>query len=129
MTDSIADMLTRIRNALRARKPYAEAPFSGTKFAIAKILEQEGWVGKVDRIDDRFGIIRIGLKYEEGGQSVIRELKRISKPGHRVYVKKTKLPIVLGGIGLAIVSTPSGIMSGKEARRRGLGGEVMCEVA
>lgn len=129
MTDPIADMLTRIRNAIRVRKDALELPYSGTKFSLAKILEREGWVKHAEKIDTRFGALRIELKYEEDGSSVIRALRRISKPGRRVYVGKKELPVVLGGIGLAIVSTSSGIMTSREARKKGLGGEVMCEIS
>lgn len=128
MNDPISDMLTRIRNAIRVRKPAIELPYSRTKLTIAKILEREGWVAHVEKIDTRFGTIRVELKYADGSSS-IRELRRISKPGRRVYVGAKKLPIVLGGIGLAIVSTSSGIMTSFEARKKGLGGEVMCEIS
>jgi len=128
MNDPISDMLTRIRNAIRVRKTAIELPYSRTKFTIAKILEREGWVSHVEKIETRFGSIRIELKYADGA-STIRELHRVSKPGRRVYVGSKKLPIVLGGIGLAIVSTSSGIMTSGEARKKGLGGEVMCEIS
>lgn len=128
MTDPIADMLSRVRNAIRVRKTSVELPYSNLKFSIAKILEQEGWVQRVEKIETRFGAIRIELKYEEGGTPVIRTLKRVSTPGRRVYVGSKKLPVVLGGIGIAIVSTPAGIMTSKQARKKGLGGEVMCEI-
>ncbi|MFH1171305.1 MAG: 30S ribosomal protein S8 [bacterium] len=128
MNDPISDMLTRIRNANRVKKPAIELPYSLTKFSIAKILEREGWVARVEKIDTRFGAIRIELRYDDTGLPVIRELHRVSKPGRRVYVGKKELPVVLGGMGIAIVSTSSGIMSSREARKKGLGGEVMCEI-
>ncbi len=129
MTDPIADMLTRIRNAIRARKPAVELPYSGTKFSIAKLLEREGWVKQVEKIETRFGTIRIELKYEDAGSPAIRTIRRVSTPGRRVYVGKGKLPVVLGGMGMAIVSTSSGIMTSLDAHKKGLGGEVMCEIS
>lgn len=126
--DPIADMLSRIRNALSVRRPAVDVPYSKTKFAIAKILEREGWVSSAVKDDASQGIIRLFLKYDEAGQPHIRALRRVSRPGQRRYVPKSRLPTVLGGLGVAIVSTPSGIMTNKEARKRGLGGEVMCEI-
>jgi small subunit ribosomal protein S8 len=128
MTDPIADMLSRIRNAIRVQKPAIELPYSALKFSIAKILEKEGWVGRVEKLETRFGTIRIGLRYENGGLPTIRALRRVSTPGKRVYVRRTKLPVVLGGEGCAIVTTSQGIMTSAEARKKGLGGEVVCEV-
>lgn len=126
-TDPIADMLTRIRNASAVKKPEVVIPFSKIKFAIAQILEQEGYVKKVDKKDDNFGEIVVQLKYENK-QPVIRSIKRVSKTGRRIYVGKDKLPRVLNNLGIAIVSTSKGIMTNKKAQKEGIGGEVICEV-
>ena len=129
MNDPIADMLTRIRNALIARHDTVTLPASNMKKAIAKIMLDEGYVKSVDYIDDGLqGQIKIVLKYAEGKQSVIKGLKRISKPGLRVYARTEELPKVLGGLGIAIVSTSKGVMTDKEARKMGVGGEVLCYV-
>ncbi len=130
MTDPIADMLTRIRNGLLAGKFEVRASYSALKFAIAKILEQEGYVERVEvtpASNPKFQDIVLTLKYD-GKQPAIREVKRVSKPGRRVYAKADALPQVRSGIGIAIVSTPNGLMTNKEARRRHLGGEVLCEL-
>ncbi len=128
MIDPIADMLTHIRNAIRLKKPDVSLPYSKSKYAIATILQREGWLTNVEKIDDRFPLLRLTLKYEEDGSSTIRELQRVSKPSRRVYVGKDKLPVVLSNFGLAIISTSSGMMTNKEARKKGLGGEIICEV-
>lgn len=128
MSDPIADMLTKIRNAQAVKKPEVILSFSKIKFNIAKILEREGWI---ERVGKRKGIhdqIRIVLKYDEEKNPVIKGLKRISKPSRRIYVNKEKLPRVLSNFGIAIISTSQGLMTNKEARRRKLGGEVICEV-
>lgn len=128
ITDPISDMLTRIRNASQVRKDEARIPFSKLKFAIAKILSQEGFVGAVEKTAGAgFGEIRVSLKYD-GGEPAIRDITRISKPGRRAYSKYDTLPRVLSDNGIAIVSTSQGVMTNKEARRRKLGGEVLCEV-
>lgn len=129
MNDPIADMLTRIRNALIARHDTVTLPASNMKKAIAKILLQEGYIKSVDYIDDGVqGQIKIALKYVENKQSVINGLKRISTPGLRVYARADELPKVLGGLGIAIVSTSKGIMTDKEARKAGVGGEVLAYI-
>ena len=129
MNDPIADMLTRVRNALIARHDTVTLPASNMKKSIAKILLDEGYIKSVDYIDDGLqGQIKIVLKYAEGKQSVIKGLKRISKPGLRVYARTEELPKVLGGLGIAIVSTSKGVMTDKEARKMGVGGEVLCYV-
>ena len=126
MNDPIADMLTRIRNALIARHDTVTLPASNMKKAIAKILLDEGYVKSIDFIDDDVqGQIKIVLKYVQGKQPVIKGLKRISKPGLRVYARREELPKVLGGLGVAIISTSKGIMTDKEARNAGIGGEVL----
>jgi small subunit ribosomal protein S8 len=129
MNDPIADMLTRVRNALIARHDTVTLPASNMKKAIAKIMLDEGFVKSVDYIDDGLqGQIKIVLKYAEGKQSVIKGLKRISKPGLRVYARTEELPKVLGGLGIAIVSTSKGVMTDKEARKAGVGGEVLAYI-
>ena len=129
MTDTIADMLTRIRNALIAKHDTVEVPCSTTKLAIAKILLDEGYIKGFDTTED--GVrknIRIALKYGPNKQRVIVGLKRISRPGLRVYARKDQIPKVLGGLGIAIVSTSRGVMTDKEARKQGVGGEVLAYV-
>ena len=128
MTDPISDMLTRIRNAQAVKKPEVVLPLSKIKFNMAKILEKEGYIGEIKKEKANYGQIRIILKYDEEGQSVIKNLKRISKPGMRIFVSKDKLPRVLSGLGIAIISTSQGLMTNKEARKRGMGGEVLCEI-
>ena len=129
MNDPIADMLTRVRNALIARHDTVTLPASNMKKSIAKILLDEGYIKSVDYIDDGLqGQIKIVLKYAEGKQSVIKGLKRISKPGLRVYARNEELPKVLGGLGIAIVSTSKGVMTDKEARKAGVGGEVLAYI-
>ena len=129
MNDPIADMLTRIRNALIARHDTVTLPASNMKKAIAKILLDEGYVKSIDFIDDDVqGQIKIVLKYVQGKQPVIKGLKRISKPGLRVYARHEELPKVLGGLGVAIISTSKGIMTDKEARNAGIGGEVLAYI-
>ncbi|MBQ9737399.1 MAG: 30S ribosomal protein S8 [Clostridia bacterium] len=126
ITDPIADMLTRIRNANNQRHATVDIPASNMKKAIAKILLDEGYVKAVEEIEDATqGIIRVTLKYAENKQKVLTGLKRVSKPGLRVYVSKEELPQVLKGLGIAIVSTSKGIMTDKEARRQNVGGEVL----
>ena len=128
MTDPIADMLTRIRNAQAVRKPEVVLPFSKMKLAIAEIIKNKGYVRDVEKIETgQFPEIKIVLRYN-GKEPAISNIKRISKPGHRVYTTKEKLPIVLNNLGIAIVSTPQGIMTNKEAKRNNLGGEIICEI-
>lgn len=129
ITDVVADMLTRIRNAGTAKHETVDIPASNVKNAIARILEEEGYVKEVQNIDDgKQGVIRLYLKYTEGKKPVISGIQRISKPGLRVYASKDELPKVLGGLGVAIISTSSGIMTDKKARNLGIGGEVMAYV-
>ncbi|NLU53640.1 MAG: 30S ribosomal protein S8 [Clostridiaceae bacterium] len=128
-TDVIADMLTRIRNAAASKHQTVDIPSSNIKKQIAKILLDEGYIKDFVEIDDKKqGIIRITLKYVENKKNVITGIKRISKPGLRVYAGKDELPKVLGGLGIAIVSTSKGIMTDKEARKLGVGGEVLAFV-
>ncbi len=129
ITDAIADMLTRIRNASSAKHETVDIPSSNIKKAIANILLEEGFVRNFEEIsDDKQGVIRIALKYTPSKQNVITGIKRISKPGLRVYAGKDELPKVLGGLGIAIISTSKGIMSDKKARNQGVGGEVLAFV-
>ena len=129
INDPIADMLTRIRNGLIARHDSVTMPASNMKKAIAKILLDEGYIKSVDYIDDGIqGQIKVTLKYVQGKESVIKGLKRISKPGLRVYARSSEIPKVLGGLGIAIVSTSKGVMTDKEARNAGIGGEVLAYI-
>jgi len=129
MTDPIADFLTRIRNANTVYHEKVEVPASNVKKAIAEIFKEEGYIKDCEIIDDgKQGIIRIYLKYSPNKERVITGLKRISKPGLRVYVKKDEVPRVLGGLGTAVISTSKGIMTDKNARQQGLGGEVICYI-
>lgn len=127
-TDPIADMLTRIRNTVPLKKEKVVIPFSKLKFEIAKILEKEGYVKTVEKSEGNFATINIELKYTSNKESVIQNLKRISKPGRRVYVEYQKIPRVLNGLGMAIISTSTGLMSDKEAKKKKIGGEVICEI-
>ena len=129
MSDPIADMLTRIRNAVSARHDYVNVPASKLKVAIAKVLQDEGFVGDFESFEEgprRF--IRINLAYAEGHEPLLSGLKRVSRPGLRVYVQKREIPRVYNGLGIAILSTAKGIMSGQQAWRQGIGGEVLCYI-
>lgn len=129
MTDPIADMLTRIRNANMVRHEKLEVPASKIKKEIAEILKREGFIRDVEYIDDnKQGIIRIFLKYGKNNERVITGLKRISKPGLRVYAKTDEIPKVLNGLGIAILSTSQGVLTDKEARAKKVGGEVLAYV-
>ena len=128
MTDPIADMLTRIRNAAKVRKPDLTLPYSRLKLSIAQILVQEGFISAVEtRGENVAKELRLVLKYD-GRESIIRGVSRISTPGRRVYVGYKDIPQVRSGYGVAILSTPSGIMSGAQARKQKVGGELLCEV-
>src|SRR5690554_2540218 len=129
MTDPIADMLTRIRNANTALHSSVEVPASKIKIALAETLKEEGFIEDFEVIEDnKQGIIRIKLRYENGKRRIITGINRISKPGLRVYAKKDEIPRVLGGLGVAIISTSQGVMVDRKARAAGLGGEVLCYV-
>jgi len=129
MTDPIADLLTRIRNANMIYHEKVEIPASRVKREIAEIFKAEGFVKDVEYIEDgKQGVIRMYLKYGPNREKVISGLKRISKPGLRVYAKKDEIPRVLGGLGVAVISTSKGIMADKTARKEGLGGEVVCYI-
>jgi small subunit ribosomal protein S8 len=129
MTDPIADMLTRIRNGSSARHASVSIPASNIKKSLAQILLDEGYIkGYNVTEDDKQGVITVDLKYGERDERVISGIKRISKPGLRVYVRNNEIPKVLGGLGIAIISTSKGIMTDKNARNEGVGGEVICYV-
>ncbi|MFH1187535.1 MAG: 30S ribosomal protein S8 [bacterium] len=128
MTDPIADMLTRLRNALAVKKAEVIVPHSKIKLAIAEILKKNGYIVDYEKTDDNYGEIKIILKYRESGKPAITFLKRISKPGRRVYAPKDELPVVLNSLGIAIISTSQGIMTNKSAKKAGVGGEVLCEI-
>ena len=129
MTDPIADFLTRIRNANMVYKETVEIPSSKLKKSLSEILKREGYIKDFEFIEDgKQGIIRLYLKYGSGRERTITDIKRISKPGLRVYAQKDEIPRVLGGLGIAIISTSTGIITDKEARRDGVGGEVLCYV-
>ncbi len=129
VSDPIADMLTRIRNALSVHHDSVTVPTSKTKVAIAKILKEEGFIRNYEVLKgDPQPMLRIYLKYLENREPAIHGLKRVSKPGLRVYVGKGEIPRVYGGLGISVLSTPQGIITGQEAWRRGVGGELLCHV-
>ncbi len=129
MTDPIADMLTRIRNALVAKHKTIEIPASRIKVEIARILKEEGYISDYTVVEEGVAKkIKIELKYTPEGEAVIREIRRISKPGCRIYVNKREIPRVISGLGVTILSTSKGIMTGAQARRLGIGGELICTV-
>ena len=129
MTDPIADMLTRIRNANTVGHKTVEIPASRIKKSIAGILLEEGYINGFEVIeDDKQGVIKIEMKYGPAGEKVINGIKKISKPGLKVYAKACDVPRVLGGLGIAVISTSKGVISDKEARQLGIGGEVICYV-
>jgi small subunit ribosomal protein S8 len=128
-TDPIADMLTRVRNASQARHPSVDVPFSKIKLAIAKILQEEGYIAGYDiRDEGSRKHLRLQLKYDAERQPIVNGLRRVSRPGLRVYAGMHDIPRVLGGMGTVVISTSRGLMSGREARRRHLGGELVAEV-
>ncbi|MBQ1396076.1 MAG: 30S ribosomal protein S8 [Eubacterium sp.] len=129
MTDPVADMLTRIRNANTVGHETVEIPASKMKKSIAEILLSEGYIKGYDLIEDnKQGVIKIEMKYGAGKERVINGIKKISKPGLKVYAKANEIPSVLGGLGIAIISTSNGVISDKQARKLGVGGEVICYV-
>jgi len=130
LSDPIADMLTRIRNAMRINKDQVIIKASNICEGIAAVLKQEGYIEDFDRIDDgNQGILRIMLKYDQDGMSIIHEIARTSKPGRRIYSSVGELPNVLAGMGIAIVSTSKGVMSDKSCREANIGGEILCTVS
>ena len=129
MTDPIADMLTRIRNGVRVKLPKVDIPNSRLKTEIARILKNEGYIANFKVVEDpRQGNIRVFLKYGPGRERVITDLQRVSRPGCRIYCGKGEIPRVYGGLGINILSTSHGVMTGREAARTGVGGEVLCNV-
>jgi small subunit ribosomal protein S8 len=129
MTDPIADFLTRIRNALMAKHESTDIPASKLKWRLAEILEAEGYIAGATLVDEGGRhVIRIHLKYAPGEVSVVQALKRVSKPGRRLYVTANQLPKVLNGLGTAIVSTSRGVMTDRECRQQNIGGEVLCQI-
>lgn len=127
-TDPIADMLTRIRNALASKKRELVMPHSNFKLALAKLLLQEGFVAGVNELPGRIKMLQLNLKYDASGQPVISELKRVSSPGQRIYVPADKIPRTNGGFGVTVVSTSKGLVSDRAARKERLGGEVVCQI-
>jgi small subunit ribosomal protein S8 len=129
VSDPIADMLTRIRNAIMARHDSLLIPASKIKLAIARVLKAEGFISDYEVVKGKsHRVIRIHLKYDENNQAVISGLERVSRPGLRVYTGRKEIPRVYGGLGIAIVSTPKGVMTGQQAWREGIGGEFLCRV-
>jgi len=128
LTDPIADMLTRIRNANKALQDSAEMPTSKLKVEIARILKEEGYIANYKTQDEEGkAVLRVYLKYT-GAEAAIRDLARISRPGCRVYIGRDEIKRVQGGLGISIMTTPKGVMTGRQARREGVGGEILCEV-
>lgn len=129
ITDPIADMLTRIRNAQAVNKSEVLVPWSKLKFEIAKILKHEDYIAEVAKVEEaKFPQIKIALKYDANKQPAIQSIKRISKPGQRVYISKNNIASVLNNFGISIISTSAGLMTSKDAKRKGIGGEIICEV-
>jgi small subunit ribosomal protein S8 len=130
MTDPVSDLLTRIRNASKARHETVDMPSSQLKLEIARILKEEGYISNYSLAqDNKQGMLRIHLRYAAGKNPVISYLERVSRPGCRVYARKSEVPSVLGGLGICILSTSQGIFTGKKAQEKGLGGEVLCTIS
>ena len=129
LTDPVADFLTRIRNAYRARHQKLDVPASRLKAEIARILKEEGYIANFKPVEENGqNVLRVYLKYGPNNESAIRDLQRVSRPGCRVYVGKDEIRRVQGGLGISIMTTPKGVMTGRQARREGVGGEILCEV-
>ncbi len=129
MTDPIADMLTRLRNGVRAKLPKVDVPFSKLKGEIARILKEEGYIANFKLVEDgKQGHLRVYLKYGPGMERVITDLQKISRPGCRIYCAKDQIPRVYGGLGINIISTSRGLMTGRAAAKEGVGGEILCNV-
>jgi len=129
LTDPVADMLARIRNAINARHQKVDIPASKLKLEIARILKEEGYISNYKPTEEEgHKVIRVYLKYGSNNEAAISNVERISRPGCRVYVRRTEIPRVLGGLGINILTTPKGVMTGRQARKEGLGGEVLCQV-
>ena len=130
MTDPVSDLLTRIRNASEARHETVNVPASKMKMEIVRILKEEGFIDNYVQLqNDKQGTIRIQLRYSAGKQPVISNLSRVSRPGCRIYATKSRIPAVLGGMGICILSTSQGLLTGRQAQEKGLGGEVLCTVS
>ncbi len=128
-TDPVADFLTRIRNGIKARHQKVDVPASKLKLEIARILKEEGYIANYKPTEeDGKKVIRVYLKYGADNAAAISNVVRVSRPGCRVYVGKTEIPRILGGLGINILTTPKGVMTGKQARKEGVGGEVLCEI-
>ncbi len=128
-SDPIADMLTRIRNAIMVRHNFVLIPASGMKLSMARVLKGEGFINDYEVLKDKsHRVIKISLKYSDKNQPVLSGLERVSKPGLRVYVQQKEIPRVYGGMGIAIMSTPKGVMTGQQAWRQGIGGELLCYI-
>jgi small subunit ribosomal protein S8 len=129
LTDPVADMLTRLRNALHARHQKVDVPASKLKAEIARILKEEGYIANFKPAEEEgHKVLRIYLKYGLNNEGAISNVERVSRPGCRVYVRRTEIPRVLGGLGINILTTPKGVMTGRQARKEGLGGELLCQV-
>src|SRR5678815_5524407 len=129
LTDPVADMLSRIRNAIRARHQKVDVPASKLKVEIARILKEEGYIANYKPTEeDGHTVIRVYLKYGSKNEAAISNVSRVSRPGCRVYVRRTEIPRVLGVLGINILTTPRGVMTGRQARKQGVGGEVLCEI-
>lgn len=129
MTDPIADMLTQIRNAVRVERPHVDMPLSRVKLGLAEVLKREGYIWDFEEIEaEPSKQLRIELKYGPNGERVIQQIRRVSKPGRRVYSKSRDLRPVLNGLGISIISTSKGLFSDREARQQNIGGEVLCEI-
>ena len=129
MTDPVADFLTRVRNAIRAKQQKVDVPASKLKAEISRILKEEGYISNFKATEENGQkLLRVYLKYSNANEAAISNLERVSKPGCRVYVGRTEIPRVLGGLGINILTTPRGVMTGREARKQGVGGEILCQV-
>jgi len=129
LTDPVADFLTRVRNSIHARHQKFDVPSSKLKLELARILKEEGFIANYKATEEAGRkVLRVYLKYGNGNEAVISNLKRISRPGCRVYVGHNEIPRVLGGLGINILTTPKGVMTGRQARKEGVGGEILCEV-
>jgi small subunit ribosomal protein S8 len=129
LTDPVADLLTRIRNAVSARQQKLDVPASKLKMEIARILKEEGYISNFKATEENGRkVLRVYLKYSSSNDAAITNLARVSRPGCRVYVGHTEIPRVLGGLGINILTTPKGVMTGRQARKSGIGGEILCEV-
>lgn len=129
LTDPVADFLTRIRNAIRARHQKLDVPASKLKTEIARILKEEGYIANYKTSEENgHAVLRVYLKYGSNNEAAIRDLSRVSRPGCRVYVGRDEIKRVQGGLGISIITTPRGVMTGRQARREGVGGEILCEV-